>query len=182
MHSMLPDETLEVVKHCLGKTCSSLALDRTEEIKRWIYMSSVHAAAERKLKGHMSIRRREVLKGKKLVLLEMLMRDAGHDDHDLVMNVTEGFDLTGVLTESHVFARRAPQTETASVYTVDHIAAPFFCVMRFSEAAGVKTSLVAKTWDLADAYKQVPWWFTRQKNAGLKFFNRRCYHSVQWHW
>ena len=48
------------------------------------------------------------------------------------------------------------QTETASVHTVDHIAAMIACIMRTSEANGRSLDLTAKAWDLADAYKQVP--------------------------
>ena len=48
------------------------------------------------------------------------------------------------------------QTETASVHTVDHIAAMVACLMRAGESRGCTLELSAKAWDLADAYKQVP--------------------------
>ena len=48
------------------------------------------------------------------------------------------------------------QTETASVHTVDHIASLICCVMRSANSSGQKIDLCAKTWDLSDAYKQVP--------------------------
>ena len=48
------------------------------------------------------------------------------------------------------------QSETASVHTVDHIAAMVACTMRCAEACGLQIELSAKAWDLADAYKQVP--------------------------
>ena len=42
------------------------------------------------------------------------------------------------------------------MHTLEHIGAMVACILR--EASGVKesSSLTAKTWDLADAYKQVP--------------------------
>ena len=48
------------------------------------------------------------------------------------------------------------QLETASVHTVDHIAALASCAPRTAESKGKTVELVAKAWDLADAYKQVP--------------------------
>ena len=48
------------------------------------------------------------------------------------------------------------QSETASVHTVDHIAAMVACTMRQARAANLHMELSAKAWDLADAYKQVP--------------------------
>ena len=48
------------------------------------------------------------------------------------------------------------QTETATVHTVDHVASMIACILRHSEARSQHPELVAKTWDLADAYKQIP--------------------------
>ena len=48
------------------------------------------------------------------------------------------------------------QTETASVHTVDHIAALISCVMRKASLMSCPLELTSKTWDLADAYKQLP--------------------------
>ena len=48
------------------------------------------------------------------------------------------------------------QTETATVHTVDHVASMIACILRQSETRSLRPELVAKTWDLADAYKQIP--------------------------
>ena len=48
------------------------------------------------------------------------------------------------------------QTETATVHTVDHVASMIACILRQTETRSLKPDLVAKTWDLADAYKQIP--------------------------
>ena len=39
---------------------------------------------------------------------------------------------------------------------MDHIASLIACILRVSEELGTNASLSAKTWDLADAYKQIP--------------------------
>ena len=54
----------------------------------------------------MSIRRKEVLRDKSLLLFKRLLLDAGHDDVDLPSHMVSGFDLTGMLPESKVFGRK----------------------------------------------------------------------------
>ena len=90
-HSFFPDEMSEVVLHCARSTPGGLAQERTEEIKRWIHLVS---------------RRKQVLKGKNLMLFKTPMEDAKHRDSDLVDQLASGFDLTGGLPESNVFARK----------------------------------------------------------------------------
>ena len=48
------------------------------------------------------------------------------------------------------------QSETATVHTIDHIASLIACYLRESNMTGVEEILHAKTWDLADACKQIP--------------------------
>ena len=84
----------------------TLALERTEEIKRWISFKRDLEEDEKVLKNEMSLRRREVLRDKSLRLFERLLCDAGHDDVDLAADMVHGFDLTGMLPESKVFDRR----------------------------------------------------------------------------
>ena len=247
-HSFFPDEMSEVVLHCAHSTPGGLARERTEEIKRWIHLADSLSEEEHRLKENMSSRRKQVLQGKNLLLFKTLMEDAKHRDSDLVDQLASGFDLTGGLPESNVFARKmrpaamscvelrriselcrqsmlqtvvssedpeldsqlyaatmkevgkgfligpveladlpegstltrrfgvkqksktrpiddykasfvnssVSQTETATVHTVDHIASLIACIMRTSDELGTRVPLSAKTWDLADAYKQIP--------------------------
>ena len=248
MHSFFPDEMEEVVSHYMSSSTASIAQARTEEIKRWLHLKQVLSSEELSLKNSMSERRREVLKNKDLCLFRHLLKDAMHGDTDLVEQLATGFDLTGGLPESQVFARKVrpaaiscndlrriadlsregmiqtvkssgdpeldeqlysatlkevnkgflvgpidpktlpsgstltrrfgvkqksktrpiddykasfvnssvSQTETASVHTIDHIASLLACLLRKSELCQCDLQLSAKTWDLADAYKQIP--------------------------
>ena len=247
VHSLFPDEITDVVSLNLKKG-KNMALTRTEEIKRWISMSRDLSELEADFKKTMSARRRTILKDKKLIMFQNLLAEAGHEDVDLVTQLARGFDLTGMLPESHVFNRKArpatiscgelrraadlgragilqsvkssgdpdldrdlyaatlkevskgflkevpdlmtlpqgatltrrfgvkqknkvrpiddykasfvnssvSQTESATVHTVDHIASLISCFMRASCNREEMPTLNAKTWDLADAYKQVP--------------------------
>ena len=248
MHSFFPDEMEEVVSHYMSSSTASIAQARTEEIKRWLHLKQSLSNEELSLKASMSERRREVLKNKDLCLFQHLLKDAMHGDSDLVEQLATGFDLTGGLPESQVFARKVrpaaiscsdlrriadlsregmiqtvkssgdpeldeqlysatlkevnkgflvgpidpktlpsgstltrrfgvkqksktrpiddykasfvnssvSQTETASVHTIDHIASLLACLLRKSEHYQCDLQLSAKTWDLADAYKQIP--------------------------
>ena len=68
--------------------------------------SSILRSGGRGSQDGMSCRRREILVGKKQVLLKKLMVDTDHTDYDLFdTNLVTGFDLTGALPESNVFSR-----------------------------------------------------------------------------
>ena len=69
-------------------------------------MASDFEGDELLLKQNVFPRRREVLEGKRLKLLDALIKYAGHGDLKLVDDLTAGFDLTGPLPESNVFAKR----------------------------------------------------------------------------
>jgi len=83
-----------------------LAIERTEEIKRWVTLATENSAKETDLKAALSPRIAEILKGKKLWLLESLIRDSGHEDTSLVEDIQRGFDLTGSLPKSGVFSQK----------------------------------------------------------------------------
>ena len=66
-------------------------------------MSTELVAKERDLKSWISPRIAEVLKDKRLCLLEILLSEAGHEDLGLVDDITTGFDLAGALPRPGVF-------------------------------------------------------------------------------
>eukprot|EP00435_Cladocopium_sp_Y103_P000415 s4522_g1.t1 len=53
-----------------------------------------------------SQRRRQILEGKRLKLMEQLLAEAQHEDTDLIKDILNGFDLTGQLPESSVFKKK----------------------------------------------------------------------------
>ena len=94
------------IAHLSGNTVHQIALERTEEVKRWIALSKELSTKERDLKSPISPRIAEVLKDKKLCLLERLLEEAGHEDTGLVEDIKRGFDLTGALPRSGVFNQK----------------------------------------------------------------------------
>ena len=61
---------------------------------------------ERAAKSNLSHRIADVLKDKRLKLLDKLIKDSGHEDLTLVDDLTRGFDLTGALPRSGVFSQK----------------------------------------------------------------------------
>lgn len=209
------------VERCLSRSGGELALEGTEEIKRWISLKEAFDAEEKFLKDGMSDRRRSVLSGKSLLLFKKLAADAGHNDEELTEHIVRGFDLTGMLPESKVFDEKVrpavmsceelrrvaelgragilqsvvssgdleldEQLHSATLKEVEkgfltrvhdlsglpkgatltrrfgvqqksktRHAAMISCILRRSLSSGHSPELTSKTWDLADAYKQLP--------------------------
>lgn len=70
------------------------------------HFATENSAKETDLKAALSPRIAEIFKGKKLWLLESLIRDSGHEDTSLVEDIRKGFDLTGSLPKSGVFSQK----------------------------------------------------------------------------
>ena len=153
-------------------------------------MSTELATKEHELKSSLRPRIAEVLKDKRLCLLETLLTEAGHEDLGLVDDIKRGFDLhlekgfiTGAIDKDELpvgptLTKRFPvkqknkvrpiddykaslvniavaQNEGVTIHTIDHIASMLAFWMR-SGSLSSEDGLVAKCWDLSDAYKQVP--------------------------
>ena len=282
--SLFPKEVKQNVEYIKKKSIHQLAIERTEEIRRWVNLAAGNADKESELKATLSPRIAEILKGKKLWLLDSLIRASGHEDLNLVEDIKKGFDLTGSLPRSGVFShkfrpasmtckdlrkvsdlgreallgtvqssgdseidrglfeatvkevekgfiegpvgreslpagstltKRFPvkqknkvrpiddyeaslvnyavtQTEGVTIHTIDHIAAMTAWWMR-SGALTPEDALVAKCWDLSDAYKQVPLsdeafdldsylavFDPGTSSAKSRFSNRESFRSGQW--
>ena len=245
--SLFPKEVRENVTHLSTCTVHQIAIERTEQIRKWTAFAINTDKEEKESKLALSHRIADVLKDKRLKLLDKLIADSGHEDHTLVDDLTKGFDLTGALPRSGVFSQKfrpasmtcddlrkvseisksviieslqssgdpeldqdlfeatmkevskgflegpvcqsslppgstltkrfpvkqknkvrpiddykaslvnfaVTQNEGVTIHTIDHIAAMTSCWMRHGNLSP-KDPLVAKCWDLSDAYKQVP--------------------------
>ena len=89
-NSLFPKEVRANVAHLSNDTVQRIALERTEEVKRWVALSKELSAKERDLKSSISPRIAVVLKDKRLCLLERLLEEAGHEDTSLVEDIKKG--------------------------------------------------------------------------------------------
>ena len=103
---MFPKEVRANVTHLSDRSVHQIALERTEEVKRWVALSKELPNKERDLKSSIRPRLAEALKDKKLCLLKQLLEEAGHEDTGLVEDIKRGFDLTGALPRSGVFNQK----------------------------------------------------------------------------
>ena len=244
---MFPKDVRENVAHLSARTVHQVAIERTEQIRKWTAFGTDIDKEERAAKSNLSHRIADVLKDKRLKLLDKLIKDSGHEDLTLVDDLSRGFDLTGALPRSGVFSQKfrpasmtcedlrkvselsrsviieslqssgdpeldqglfeatlkevekgflegpvcrsslppgstltkrfpvkqknkvrpiddykasllnfaVTQNEGVTIHTIDHIASMTACWMK-SGHLSLEDPLVAKCWDLSDAYKQVP--------------------------
>ena len=100
---LLPKEVRANVTHLSERSVHQIALDRTEEVKRWVALSKELSNKERDLESSISPRIAEVLKDKETLSPEAaptVLDKAGHEDIGLVEDIKRGFDLTGALPRS----------------------------------------------------------------------------------
>eukprot|EP00435_Cladocopium_sp_Y103_P073792 s107_g45.t1 len=101
--SMFPAEMKKVVEHTVFSSQRTLAQERTAELRRWALLAEELQNENLELLNTISERRRDILRGKRLVLMEKLLKDAKHQDGNLIADIVRGFDLTGQLPKAHVF-------------------------------------------------------------------------------
>eukprot|EP00435_Cladocopium_sp_Y103_P060970 s205_g22.t1 len=100
--SMFPEEMKKVVEHTVFTSQRTLAQERTAELRRWALLAEELQHENLELLNTISERRRDILQGKRLVLMEKLLKDAKHQDGNLIADIVRGFDLTGRLPKAHV--------------------------------------------------------------------------------
>ena len=77
---LFPKEVRTHVAHLSDKSVHQIALERIEEVERWVALSKELSTQEQYLKASISPRKAEVLKDKRLCLLKQLLDEAGHED------------------------------------------------------------------------------------------------------
>lgn len=98
--SLFPKEVKATLDHIKKKSIHQLAIERTEEVKRWMSLISNTSEKEKEMKSSLSPRIFGVLESKRLFFLESLIKESGHEEVELVNDIRRGFDLTGALPRS----------------------------------------------------------------------------------
>ncbi|CAE7351602.1 NaCP60E, partial [Symbiodinium sp. CCMP2592] len=86
---------------------AELAAFRIDAMKFWIGRAGALREKEQELHRNLPDHLRPILKGKKLLLLQEMMRAAGCEDVDLVSDICKGFKLSGWLPASGEFVPRS---------------------------------------------------------------------------
>jgi hypothetical protein len=239
---------LRAIKFTTEHTPEHVGKTRSSVLREMVAKARELTQGEEDLKSSLSVRRKEILAPKRMLLFKWLMEKSGSSDTSLFQDMCNGFDLTGTLPESHTFSKKfrpahlptetlrgvakrarfallssvkssgdhaldlgvyeatlkeqqkgfvvgpiqpdtlpdgatltrrfgvqqkgkvrpiddyraslvnsaVTQPEAVSIHGVDHIAAMAAELLRSATGRGRSLDLVAKCWDLASAYKQVP--------------------------
>ena len=76
---------------------------RVEFFSKWSARCKALEADEKKLHDGLAPHLKQVLRGKRLLLLQEMLDSFGYPDQGLVRDITNGFPLSGWLPKSHVF-------------------------------------------------------------------------------
>ncbi|CAE7301965.1 unnamed protein product [Symbiodinium sp. CCMP2592] len=106
LESLLPSELVEAIRANHSKDVATLGRERTEMLKKWLARAEELETAESQLKGSFSSHRRQVLCNKRLLLMKEMLDSVGHEDEDLISDLSKGFDLTGPLPRSNAFKNK----------------------------------------------------------------------------
>jgi len=102
----MPGPMKDAVAFISDHSPQAVAQHRSEVLRKMIASSSHLAEQENDLKKGMSLRRQQVLEGKRLLLFGELLSEAGSKDTSLLEDMCNGFDLTGKLPPSNHFAQK----------------------------------------------------------------------------
>ncbi|OLQ10182.1 hypothetical protein AK812_SmicGene6059 [Symbiodinium microadriaticum] len=103
LESLLPAELVHAIRVNHSKGAAVLGQERTETLRKRVARASELSADEEQLKNSFSPHRQKILHSKRLLLMKEMLDSVGHEDEDLISDLSTGFDLTGPLPRSHVF-------------------------------------------------------------------------------
>ena len=98
----LPVDLEHTVAKVSSLGCADLARHRCQFLHSVVQRAQELAPLERQLRASLAPHASTVLHGKRLLLLEELLRSLGHEDTRLVTDICSGFRLTGWLPPSNV--------------------------------------------------------------------------------
>jgi len=87
---------------------AAVAANRAACCKKWIARAFELKQLEAELHGRLEPVQRTVLRGKRLLVMEEMLIEAGHQDKDLVKQLIAGALLTGPSPPSNIYAKKKP--------------------------------------------------------------------------
>jgi hypothetical protein len=88
------------IQQCVSCDPSALAMKRAAFLKKWTDKALELLPKEREFALSLSAPRRSILRGKRLVLLDYMLRECCYDDPEIACDIANGFDLVGVAPKS----------------------------------------------------------------------------------
>ena len=142
----LPQAVKDVLDENFSGDEYKLAKQRASFLWKWSNRAKELAEDERRFHENMPEHLRQLLSGKRLLLLKEVLEGLKFPDTHLFEEITQGFTLHGWMTESNVFPRETKRPE----YTLDMVKnmAKGVSNMIYSQVVGTSDDdLSRKTWD-----------------------------------
>ena len=93
-------EMRQAIHQCVACDPSVVAMKRAAFLKKWTDKALELLPKEREFALGLSPPRRSILRGKRLVLLDCMLRECAYDDPEVAFDIAHGFDLVGVAPKS----------------------------------------------------------------------------------
>jgi ribonuclease HI len=93
-------EMRSAIHRCASLDPSAIAMQRAAFLRKWTDKAIELLPREREFAASLSTPRRNILRGKRLVLLDCVLRDCGYSDPEIAFDVANGFDLVGLAQKS----------------------------------------------------------------------------------
>ena len=107
----LPEAVQQVLRENLHGNAFDLAKKRIQYLWKWSSRATELKQAEAEHKARMPPHLAELLRNKRLLLLQEMLEDLDYPDKELVKDISEGFKLTGWLKASGVFPKAVRQAQ-----------------------------------------------------------------------
>jgi hypothetical protein len=88
------------IQQCASLDPSVVAMQRAAFLKKWTDKALELLPKEREFAAGLSLHRRKILHGKRLVLLDCMLRACGYSDPEIAFDIANGFDLVGTAPKS----------------------------------------------------------------------------------
>ena len=99
----LSGDVMEMLKQNFSEEPYKVIKERATFLKRWTHRCKELEAREKTLHNSLDPHLKEVLQGKRLLLMKEMLQDLGYPDTTLVDEICQGFKLSGWLPKSNVF-------------------------------------------------------------------------------
>ena len=169
------DDGCEEKQHdaCSGEHSAHAAMNTLHFLWKWSKRARELNNEEMEFRTRLAPHLQYLLRGKRLWLLEEVLKDLGYPDHSLVDEIASGLTLHGWISESNVFPKETKEPE----YTVDMVrsAAKGVNQMVFGQVNGTSDDkLVRTTWEsaLEEIEKQWVWCDVTSDDCAIGGYNK----------
>ena len=103
----IPKELGRAISHIASSSMVSLARERTQSARPWMLRDMQLKEDECNFKKTLSDHCSEVLRNKKVLVVDEMIKCSGYGDKNIAKDISAGFDLMGTLPSSNAFEAKS---------------------------------------------------------------------------